>query len=278
MINYFFNSSLFFSEVVMHIQALRKTAIPFFLIILLVSACSTSEKPAAAAITAETIPTDEPTATPAPTLAPTPLFTQDWTGSWFLWIGDTYQTIEVIFTADGNQITGTIIEEEDESRRINATMSLDGISVTGEWESSDGNSGPINMLISEDRQEFTGNLGDETMFCGSREGSFKPTPCFSEIGGWNGEWVVWFGPDEFEAILFFKQKGSEIVVMVYDFEGTVSDDGRTLTGEFNEFGISGSLEAKILDNKAQFTGNMLSLFPFCGVRKGGPKPAVCLGP
>ena len=261
----------------MHNQALRKTAISFFLIILLISACSAAEKPAATFTTSEIAPAAEPTATPAPTLAPTPLFTQDWTGFWFLWVGDTYQTIEVNLSANGNQITGTI-EEEGESKRINAVMSLDGISLTGEWESSNGNSGPINMLLSEDKQEFSGNLGSETMLCGSREGSFKPTPCFTEIGGWGGEWVVWFGPEEIEAILFFKQEGSEIDVMVYDFEGTVSGDGRTLTGEFNELGISGSLEAKILDNKAQFTGNMLKLFPFCGVRKGGPKPTVCLGP
>jgi len=258
-------------------QTLRKIALPLFLIILLVSACSAAEKPTAPSTTAEIVPTAEPTATSAPTLAPTPLFTQDWTGSWLIWMGDTYQTIEVNFSADGHQITGTI-EKEGESRKINAVMSLDGISVTGDWESSNGNSGAINMLISEDRQEFAGNLGGESMFCGSREGSFKPTPCFAKIGGWSGEWVVWFGPEEIEAILFFKQEGSEIDVMVYDFEGTVSEDGRTLTGEFNELGISGSLEAKILDNKAQFTGNMLELFPFCGVRKGGPKPTDCLGP
>jgi len=261
----------------MHNLVLRKTAIPFFLIILLVSACSTAEKPVTTTIATEIVPTSEAIATPTPTLVPTPLFTQDWTGSWFSWVGGTYQAIEVIFSADGNQITGTI-EEEGESKKINAVMSLDGISVTGDWESSNGNSGPINMLISEDKQEFVGNLGGETMLCGSRKGSFKPTPCFTEIGGWRGEWIVWFGPEEIEAILFFKQEGRKINVMVYDFERTVSEDGRTLTGEFNELGISGSLEAKILDNKAQFTGNMLKLFPFCGVRKGGPKPTVCLGP
>jgi hypothetical protein len=157
-------------------------------------------------------------------------------------------------------------------------MSLDGITAIGDWESSNGNSGPINMLISEDKQEFVGNLGGEVMLCGSREGTFKPTPCYTEIGGWSGEWVVWLGPDETEIILFFNQEGSEVGVMVYDFDGTVSEDGRTLAGEFNEFGISGSLEAKILDNMAQFTGNIVNLFPFCGVRRGGPKPAVCLGP
>jgi len=79
------------------------------------------------------------------------------------------------------------------------------------------------------------------MFFGSREGSFKPTSYFTEIGGWSGGWVVWFDPEEIETILFFKQEGSEIDVMVYDFEGTVSEDGRTLTGEFNELsGESGS--------------------------------------
>lgn len=260
----------------MHNQVLRKMAV-LFLLILLISACSPAEKPAEPVAAEDIVPTAEPTAMPAPTPTPTPQLTQDWVGTWFLWVGDTYQTIEVDFSAERNQITGTI-EEEGESRKINAVMSLDGITVTGDWESSSGNSGPIAMLISEDRQEFTGNLGGGVMFCGSREGTFKPNPCFTEIGGWSGEWVAWLGPDETEVILFFNQEGSEVGVMVYDFEGTVSDDGRTLTGEFNEFGISGSLEAKILDNMAQFTGNMINTFPFCGVRQGGPKPTVCLGP
>ncbi|MCD6475625.1 MAG: hypothetical protein J7K85_05085 [Anaerolineaceae bacterium] len=260
----------------MRTQTLRKVAAPF-LLILLVSACSSAEKTTSPAPTAEVIPTAEPTATQTPTQTSTPSHTQDWTGTWFLWVGNTYQAIKVNFTAEGNQIIG-IIEGEEESRKINAMMSLDGITVIGDWESSSGNTGLIAMLISKDRQEFVGNFGDEIAFCGSREGTFKPTPCFAEIGGWGGEWVVWFGPEETEAILFFKQKGSDIDVMVYDFDGTVSEDGSTLTGEFNELGISGSLEAKILDNMAQFTGNMSNLFPFCGVRRGGPKPAVCLGP
>lgn len=258
-------------------QVLRKMAV-LFLLILLISACSSAEKPAGPATTAETVPTTEPAATPAPTLTPTPELTQDWVDTWSLWIGENNQKSEVNFTAEGNQITGAI-EVEGESRKINAKMSLDGITVTGNWESSSGNSGPINMLISEDRQEFAGNLGGEVMFCGSREGSKKPKSCFTEFGGyWSGEWIVWLGPEETETILFFNQEGSEVGVMVYDFKGTVSEDGYTLTGEFNEFGISGSLEAKILDNMAQFTGNMINLTPFCGVRRGGPKPAACFGP
>jgi len=261
----------------MHNQTLRKMSVPF-LLILLFSACSSAEKPAAPTATAEIVPTSEPSVTSAPTLPPTPQFTQDWVGTWIVWVGDSYEKFEVSFSAEGNQITGTI-DEEGESKKINAMISLDGITVTGDWESSNGNSGPIGMLISEDRQEFVGTLGGEVKFCGSREVKAKLNPCHAEItGNWNGEWVVWLGPEGTEVILFFKQEGSKIDVMVYDFEGTTSEDGRTLTGKFNEFGISGSLEAKILDNLAQFTGNMNNLFPFCGVRRGGPKPAVCLGP
>jgi len=261
----------------MQLQALRKIAVPF-LLILLVSACSAAEKPATPITTPEIIPTVEPTATLAPTLIPTPVFIQDWTGSWFLWVGDYNKRIEANFSIEDNQITSTI-QEVGETRKINAVISSDGITAAGTWESSSGDSGLIDMLISEDRQEFVGNLDSEAKFCGSRAGHRKPSYCLTTIdGGWSGEWVVWFGPEEVEAILFFKQEGSEINVMVYDFEGTVSEDRRTLIGEFNELGISGSLEAKILDNRAQFTGNMLKLFPFCGVRNGGPKPTDCLGP
>jgi hypothetical protein len=74
----------------MYDQVLRKMAV-LFLLILLISACAPAEKPA------EIVPTAEPTATPAPTLTPTPQLTQDWVGTWFLWVGDTYQTIEVNF-------------------------------------------------------------------------------------------------------------------------------------------------------------------------------------
>ena len=258
-------------------QVLNKMAV-LFLLLLLVSACAPAEKPAAPSAVEGIVPTAEPTAAPAPTLTPTPQLTQDWVGTWFLWVGDGIQNLEVSFSTEGNHITGTN-EKEGESTKINAKMSLDGITAVGDWQSSNGISGPINMLISEDRQEFAGNLGGEVMFCGSREGSQKPNPCLTKItGDWSGEWVVWLGPDETEVILFFKQEGSEVDVMIYDFEGKVSEDGRTLTGEFNEFGISGSLEATILDNMAQFTGNMINLFPFCGVRRGGPKPADCLGP
>ena len=258
-------------------QVLRKMAV-LFLLILLISACSSPEKPAAPSAAEGIVPTTEPTATPAPTLTPTPQLTQDWVGTWFLWAGDDIQNLEMIFSAEENHITGTN-EEEGESRKINAKMSLDGITAVGDWQSSTGVSGPITMLISEDRQEFAGSLGGDVLFCGSREENKKPKQCLTKItGDWSGEWIVWIGPDETEVILFFKQEGSEVGVMVYDFEGTVSEDGRTLTGEFNEFGISGSLEAKILDNMAQFTGNMINLFPFCGVRRGGPKPADCLGP
>ena len=257
-------------------QVFRKMAV-FVLLILLVSACAPSEEPATPSTIEEIVPTPEPTATPSPTLTPTPQVTLDWEGTWFLWVGETFEPIEVNFSAEGNIIIGTI-EEKGESRKINAAVSLDSVTAIGDWESSSENSGPVAMLISEDGKEFTGNLGSEGMFCGSREGAFKPKPCYTEIGGWKGEWVVWVGPDETEVVLFFNQEGNDLDVMVYDFKGSVSEDGRTLTGEFNEFGFTGSLEAKILDNMAQFTGNMVDLLPFCGVRRGGPKPAVCFGP
>ncbi len=136
----------------MNNQVLKKM-VAIFLLILLISACTPAEKPAASSAAEEIVPAAEPTATPAPTLTPTPQLTQDWVGTWFLWVDDDIQNLEVIFSAEGNHITGTI-EEEGESTKINAKMSLDGITAVGDWESSTGVSGPIAMLISEDRQEI----------------------------------------------------------------------------------------------------------------------------
>ena len=108
----------------------------------------------------------------------------------------------------------------------------------------------------------------------------KPKACWANIGpDWSGEWIAWLGPEEVELVLFIKVDGDSLEAMAYDVAGTLSADGRTFTGTFNEFGIpNGSIEGRILDNLAQFNGNIMGSFPFCGVRRGGPKPEVCLGP
>lgn len=249
-------------------------SICIILLFFFVAACS----PIAAK---EPLPTDTPvplpTDTPGPTLTPTKSYEEvgEW---WFVWIRENRFHVHVNFIVDGSQISGTI-EEDNLTTEFTAIMSYDGVSADGEWDDSDGRSGQVSLLFSEDKHDFSGNLDGSELFCGSRAKLKKPNPCHTQIGfDWGGEWIAWLGPEQTEVVLFFEQEAGEVNTLIYDFKGTIDEDGRTLTGTFNEFGFQGELEAKILDNKAQFNGNMSGILPFCGVRRGGPKPVECFGP
>jgi hypothetical protein len=107
----------------------------------------------------------------------------------------------------------------------------------------------------------------------------KPEPCYLDIRGeWSGEWVIWFGPEETEALIVLKVEGDQISTLIYDFTGTISADGRTITGEISEMGFTGKVNVEMLENNVQFRGNISGLFPFCGSIVGGSKPDPCMGP
>ena len=187
--------------------------------------------------------------------------------------------IPAVFTSEANELSGTVNLEGNQITFV-AEFYPEGITAQGNWISADGDSGPLSLLMSEDKQKFNGNMGSDMPFCGTRSGQKKPKDCWSWIGpSWNGEWNAWLGPDQFEAVLMFNVTGNNAEVMIYDVAGTVSEDGRTFDGFLNDFGIQDApVHSRILDNMAQFTGNIMGIFPFCGVRRGGPKPETCLGP
>ena len=235
-------------------------------------------------------PTQAPTVIPSPTPVPpptaTPIYPGIWGGSWNIWAGmgeDSedhellkYVTSEII--VEGSYLTTEVLIQ-GEAHTVTAEISQDGIAAVGEWSGPDGQSGTAVMLISADQQSFAGNFNGTDFFCGSRDANKKPKDCITDISAdWDGAWVVWIGPDEIESLVFLEQDGQKVGIMLYDFTGTVSSDGLSMTGEINEAYFSGQMEARMLDNQAQFRGNIGGLFPFCGVRPGGPKPDPCLGP
>lgn len=256
----------------------------FLMILILGLSSCVPDKTTAPDAAATEAPTTSPTLTPEPSPSPTPIYTGLWGGTWNVWSGapeasdDIVKLQTVDFSIEGNRLSAEVIVR-GEILTVEANISEDGITALGSWQYQDGRSGSATLLISGDRQSFAGNLNGELIFCGSRGGNKRPSPCFTEISGdWNGEWIVWFGPDDTEMLMVMQQDGNQVGVMLYDFSGTVSEDGRTLTGEMNEMGFTGQVEARLLDNQAQFTGYVSGLFPFCGARPGGPMPDPCMGP
>lgn len=227
-----------------------------------------------------------PTQTPAPTSSPTPEYYATWSGDWHYWTGTEenspdFEFIEAqmtTFTLEGKEILAEI-KMMDDVHTIRAAVSEDGITATGNVSYADGRSGPVEMMIQKDGDSFIGNLDDNIVFCGSRTMDEKPEPCYLDIRGeWGGEWVIWFGPEETEALIVLKVEGDQISTLIYDFTGTISADGRTITGEISEMGFTGIVNAEMLGNNVQFRGNISGLFPFCGSIVGGSKPDPCMGP
>jgi hypothetical protein len=256
-----------------------KVKIIFLIFGLFLGACAAPQAPQQAPTGITPTVTPAPINTPEPSPTATTSWSDDWAGTWYVWVQNDIHPVPVEFSVAGNQLMG-VVEQEGDARTVAAELLPGGISAVGSWSSDNERSGSLGMLISQDRQEFSGNMGGVSLFCGSRIGKMKPKACWAGIApDWSGEWIAWLGPDEVELVLFFKVDGNAVEAVAYDVAGTLSEDGRTFTGTFNEFGIpNGSIEGRILDNLAQFTGNILGSLPFCGVRRGGPKPEVCLEP
>jgi len=189
------------------------------------------------------------------------------------------EQLEVDFISDNDHIIGVVEASGSNTNTFSASTNEDGLTAIGTWDSSSGRSGTIAMLINEDKNQFIGNLDGTEPLCGARDGYEQPSPCKCEFGfDWSGEWLVWLGTEQIETILLFTQDGNDVGILIYEFEGITSEDGFTLTGPWKALGASGTLEAKMLDNMAQFTGNLDQIYPICGARLGAPKPETCMGP
>jgi len=98
-------------------------------------------------------------------------------GPWTIWEGSTEKQLSVDFLQKDNNIIGNAATDDGHSMLFKGTISQDGKSVTGIWESTTGTSGNFLMALGDTLSNFSGNLGGGVPFCGTRVGSSKPYPC-----------------------------------------------------------------------------------------------------
>lgn len=99
-------------------------------------------------------------------------FALDWSGGWYIWIGP--QETEGRFYYDpAGESAGPL------SYEIKAFISGEDSSVLlGTWEAV-GSKGEIELTLSENGIQFSGNIDGQFPFCGVRPGGDKPEPCFA---------------------------------------------------------------------------------------------------
>ena len=118
------------------------------------------------------LPTTEPT-----TSAETPAVPVNLVGPWTIWQGTKEKILDIDFLQQGYTLTGNTATDDGYSLLFNGTISQDGKSVTGTWESTNGTTGNFLMALDESLSTFSGNLGGGVPFCGNRSAATKPSPC-----------------------------------------------------------------------------------------------------
>jgi hypothetical protein len=128
--------------------------------------------------TPEAASTAAPTATvssAAPAATPTVSVNLD--GPWTIWQGVKEQQLDIDFLQQGYLLVGNTATDDGQSLLFKGTISQDGKSVSGTWESTTGTSGSFLMALDSSLANFSGNLGGGVPFCGNRGGFSKPSPC-----------------------------------------------------------------------------------------------------
>jgi len=247
----------------------KKTIFPFAIIFsaMIISACQPGSK--------------APAATPTAFIAPDPL-ADTWLGEWTVWVQETSEEVPeiLIMNASASTLHGEVILNDGDRASFNAELNSDGRAAVGDWQSEQGKSGRISLLISQDGNQFIGSLQGVGPMCAVRDGSELPEPCESEFDlNWRGGWFVWLGPLETEALFYFDPEGQSAGPLSFTIKAFVyGEDGEKLLGTWEAMGSTGEIELMLEENGIQFTGNMDGQFPFCGVRPGGEKPGICYGP
>jgi hypothetical protein len=121
--------------------------------------------------------TEQPTEGPAQT-GPTPTVSVNLDGEWFIWYGSSEKQLKISFLQKDYSLVGNAATDDGNSLLFNGTISQEGVSVTGTWESTNGTSGSFIMQLGSSLTTFSGNLGGGVPFCGSRSGA-KPSPCLN---------------------------------------------------------------------------------------------------
>jgi hypothetical protein len=222
-----------------------------------------------------------PSVTPTAFIAPDPL-ADAWLGEWTVWVQETLEELPeiLIMNARASTLEGEVLLNDGDRAAFSAELNSNGRAAVGDWQSDQGKSGRISLLISQDGNQFIGSLQGVGPMCAVRDGSELPDPCESEFDlNWRGGWYVWLGPLETEALFYFDPEGQSAGPLSYTIKAFVSgEDGEKLLGTWESMGSSGEIELSIDENGIQFTGNMDGQFPFCGVRPGGEKPETCYVP
>jgi hypothetical protein len=122
------------------------------------------------------------TAAPSPTAnfavpAATPTVSVNLDGAWTIWQGIKEQQLDIDFLQQGYTLIGNTATNDGQSLLFNGTISQDGKSVSGTWESTNGTSGSFIMALDASLATFNGNLGGGVPFCGNRGSFSKPSPC-----------------------------------------------------------------------------------------------------
>jgi hypothetical protein len=219
--------------------------------------------------------------TPTSSVPPDPL-ADAWLGEWTVWVQETLEEMPeiLIINARASTLEGEVLLNDGDRAAFSAELNSNGRAAVGDWQSDEGKSGKISLLISQDGNQFIGSLQGIGPMCAVRDGSEIPEPCESEFDlDWRGGWYVWLGPLETEALFYFDPEGQSAGPLSYTIKAFVSgENGEKLLGTWESMGSSGEIELNFNENGIQFTGNMDGQFPFCGVRPGGEKPEPCYGP
>jgi len=127
------------------------------------------------------VATVEPTQeTQAPaSIAVTPTVSVNLGGEWVIWQGSKTQRLDIDFLQQGYSLVGNAATGGGHSILFKGTISQDGKSVTGTWETTSGTSGTFNTFLDATLSNFSGNLGGGVPFCGTRSGASQPSPCLN---------------------------------------------------------------------------------------------------
>ena len=117
-------------------------------------------------------PTDAPSSP-----AQTPTVSVNLDGEWTIWQGTGEQQLVIDFLQQGYSLIGNTATGDGHSLLFNGTISQDGTSATGKWESTSGTSGNFVMYLASGFTSFSGNMGGGVPLCGTRSGVTKPSPC-----------------------------------------------------------------------------------------------------
>jgi len=126
-----------------------------------------------------------PTAAPIPPTAIPPTATVsvapvDWTGAWVVWMGGSLQQFNIDLILNNNQLTGNAAIGGGQTIAFFGQISADKRSVSGNWETTTGQTGTFTWYILDTYTQFNGNKAGSEQVCGSRSSATRPAACLAQ--------------------------------------------------------------------------------------------------